>query len=249
MLPVKWMPASSGCGTATSDTAPPLPVTMLTTPGGSPAASSSRMMKCADSCWVGEGFQTTVLPMSAGASGRLPAIAVKLNGVIARTKPSSGRWSVRFQTPGARDRLLLEDLPAERDVEAQEVDELAGAVDLGLERRLALAEHRRGVERVAPRPGEQVGRAQQHRRPVVERRVAPGRGGGQRGVDGRLHVGRAGVAGRAEHGRVAVRLHDVDRLAAAGALLPGDRHRQVVRRRAELLEPRLERGRSALPGA
>jgi hypothetical protein len=99
VLPVKWMPASSGCGTATSDTAAPLPVTMLTTPGGRPAASSSRMTKCADSCWVGEGFQTTVLPMSAGASGRLPAMAVKLNGVMASTKPSSGRWSVRFQTP------------------------------------------------------------------------------------------------------------------------------------------------------
>ncbi len=39
--------------------------------------------KCAANCWVGDGFQTTVLPMSAGAVGRLPAIAVKLNGVIA----------------------------------------------------------------------------------------------------------------------------------------------------------------------
>ncbi len=97
--PVKWMPARCGEASATSLTAPPLPVTRLTTPGGRPAASSSRMVKWAASCWVGEGFQTTVLPISAGASGRLPAIAVKLNGVTARTKPSSGRWSVRFQTP------------------------------------------------------------------------------------------------------------------------------------------------------
>src|SRR4051794_28214059 len=98
--PVKWMPASSGCGTATSDTAPPLPVTRLMTPGGRPAASSSRIVQCAASCCVGDGFHTTVLPISAGATGRLPAMAVKLNGVIARTKPSSGRWSIRFQTPG-----------------------------------------------------------------------------------------------------------------------------------------------------
>ena len=56
---------------------------MLITPGGSPAASNSRIVKCAASCWVGDGFQTTVLPISAGADGRLPAIAVKLNGVIA----------------------------------------------------------------------------------------------------------------------------------------------------------------------
>ena len=57
-------------------------------------------MRCAASCWLCAGFQTTVLPISAGAVGRLPAIAVKLNGVTAYTKPSSGRWSTRFQTPG-----------------------------------------------------------------------------------------------------------------------------------------------------
>ena len=48
-----------------------------------PAASSSSIVSCAASCCVGDGFHTTVLPISAGAVGRLPAIAVKLNGVIA----------------------------------------------------------------------------------------------------------------------------------------------------------------------
>ena len=47
------------------------------------------------------GFQSTVLPSMAGAVGRLPAIEVKLNGVMAKTKPSSGRCSRRFQQPGA----------------------------------------------------------------------------------------------------------------------------------------------------
>ncbi len=89
--PVKWIPASLGWVSATSETACPSPVTMFTTPGGSPAASKSRMRWCAPSCWVGEGFHTTTLPISAGASGRLPAIDVKLNGVIASTNPSSGR--------------------------------------------------------------------------------------------------------------------------------------------------------------
>ena len=42
-------------------------------------------------------------------------------------------------------------------VEAPEVDQLAGRVDLGLVRRLRLAEHGRGVQRVAPRAGEQLG--------------------------------------------------------------------------------------------
>ncbi len=98
--PVKWMAASSGWVVATSETAAPLPVTMLMTPGGSPASSSRRMVKCAENCWVGEGFQTTTLPIRAGADGRFAAMAVKLNGVIARTKPSSGRYSIRFHTPG-----------------------------------------------------------------------------------------------------------------------------------------------------
>ncbi len=46
------------------------------------------------------GFQTEVHPTIAGALGRLAAILVKLNGVIERTKPSNGRISVEFLTPG-----------------------------------------------------------------------------------------------------------------------------------------------------
>ena len=54
----------------------------------------------AESACVEAGFQTTVLPISAGEVVRLAPIAVKLNGLIAKTKPSSGRYSMRFQTPG-----------------------------------------------------------------------------------------------------------------------------------------------------
>ncbi len=61
----------------------PSPGSMLMTPGGIPASSSSSMMMCAAACCVGDGFQITTLPISAGAVGRLPAMAVKLNGVIA----------------------------------------------------------------------------------------------------------------------------------------------------------------------
>ena len=45
------------------------------------------------------GFQTTVLPMSAGAVGRLAMIAVKLKGVTAKTKPSKGRAWLWFHRP------------------------------------------------------------------------------------------------------------------------------------------------------
>ena len=54
----------------------------------------------AESACVEAGFQTTVLPMSAGEVVRFAPIAVKLNGLIAKTNPSSGRYSSRFQTPG-----------------------------------------------------------------------------------------------------------------------------------------------------
>ena len=117
-----------------------------------------------ESIAVDAGFHTTMLPISAGELGRLPAIAVKLNGETANTNPSSGRYSSRFQTPGDEIGLLRVDPRHELDVEAQEVDQLAGGVDLRLVRGLRLAEHRRRVERVAPRPGEQLGRAQEDAR-------------------------------------------------------------------------------------
>ncbi len=40
-------------------------------------------MKWAEYLAVFEGFHTTVLPISAGAEGRLPAMAVKLKGETA----------------------------------------------------------------------------------------------------------------------------------------------------------------------
>ncbi len=81
--PVKWTPARSASASTTSETSRPSPGSMLITPGGRPAASSTRIVRCAANCCVGDGFQMTVLPISAGAVGRLPAMAVKLNGVMA----------------------------------------------------------------------------------------------------------------------------------------------------------------------
>ncbi len=69
------------------------------TPGGRPAASSSFSTYQFDRIEVEAGFQSTVLPINAGALGRLAPIAVKLNGVTAKTKPSSGRYSTMFQMP------------------------------------------------------------------------------------------------------------------------------------------------------
>jgi hypothetical protein len=46
---------------------------------------------------IGEGFQRQTLPTMTGAPTRLPPMAVKLNGVTARMKPSSARYSVRLK--------------------------------------------------------------------------------------------------------------------------------------------------------
>ena len=46
------------------------------------------------------GFHSATLPSMAGAVGRLAAMEVKLKGVTAKTKPSSGRCSTRFHWPG-----------------------------------------------------------------------------------------------------------------------------------------------------
>ncbi len=71
----------------------------LMTPSGSPASLKSSMMTLADRICALEGFHTTTLPSTAGAEGRLPEIEVKLKGVRAKTNPSSGLQSRRFQNP------------------------------------------------------------------------------------------------------------------------------------------------------
>ena len=143
---------------------------------------------------------------------------------------------------GVERRLLLEDLAGEVDVDAPEVDELARGVDLGLVGRLALAEHRRGVEAGAPRSGEQLGGLEQDGGAVVEGQLAPHRGGGLGGVDGRLALLDRGVAQRAEHLAVGVRLADGDLAAGADDALTVDRVRQLGLGRPQLGEGDLERG-------
>src|ERR1051326_2149177 len=90
--PVKWTPGRSGLASAGSPTSAPLPYTRLMTPGGRPASSYSFMSHQAEYAAVDAGFQTTVFPINATDVGRFAPMAVKLNGVTAKTKPSSGRY-------------------------------------------------------------------------------------------------------------------------------------------------------------
>ena len=99
----------------------------------------------------------TVLPINAGDVIRFAPIAVKLNRLIASTKPSSGRVP-----SGSRRPLRRSAAPRRSDeilgVEAEEVDRLAGRVDLRLVRGLRLVEHGCGVESRAPRALKELGR-------------------------------------------------------------------------------------------
>jgi hypothetical protein len=137
---------------------------------------------------------------------------------------------------GRRARLLVVDPQHELDVEAQEVDHLARRVDLRLMRRLRLAEHRRGVERRAPRPGEQLRGAKENGGALLPRRAVPvlPRGGG--GLDRLLDVaGRALVDG-GEDMILVVRHHRVEGLARAH-LFAADDERQLDLLGPHLLEP------------
>ena len=151
----------------------PSPVTMLMTPGGSPASSSSAMRK-----WARELLGVRRLPHHGVAHERRRRRQVP--GDRREVERRDGvdealERSVVGAVPdaGRRDRLLGQDLPGEVDVVAPEVDELAGSVDLRLERGLRLAEQRGAVQRLPPRAGEQVRGLEEDRRPVVEGQLPP----------------------------------------------------------------------------
>ncbi len=139
--------------------------------------------------------------------------------------------------PDARRRLglLLVDPPHVGGVEAPEVGELAGGVDLRLMGGLRLAEHRGGVECRAPRPGEQLCRAEEDGGPLLpggSRPVLPGfGGGGDRAVD----LGRTALVDGGEHVRAAVGHHGVEGLSGPH-LLAADHEGQLEPVGLELFE-------------
>ena len=126
-------------------------------------------------------------------------------------------------------------------VEAPEVRELARRIDLGLERRLRLAEHRGRVERRAPARGEQLRRAQEDAGALLEGPVPPVRPCALRRVDRLRDVLRGGVVPHPEHVLVRVRHHDVGGLAGADLASIDDNGNVDVLGRHRV-EPRLELG-------
>jgi hypothetical protein len=113
------------------------------------------------------------------------------------------------------DRLFGVQLLREVRVEPPEIDHFRRRVDFCLERRLRLSQHRRGVQRCAPRRRQQLRRAQKHRRTILERPTSPVflrlRGGG----DGLVYVTRLGDMPIRQHVPVIVRHHRLAHLARA----------------------------------
>src|SRR5690606_21956632 len=98
--PVKATLATLGWVTRASPISAPNPVTMLTTPGGKPAASNRGPNSSAETEENSDGFHTAVLPAaSAGASFQAASRSGEFQGVIAATTPS-GSSRVKLNTPG-----------------------------------------------------------------------------------------------------------------------------------------------------
>ena len=110
-------------------------------------------------------------------------MAVKLNGLTAKTNPSSGRYSMRFQTPGEEIGCSRVDPDHELDVEAQEVDQLAAA---SISAWCAVLDWFSIVAATtvdAPRAGQQLGGAEENGGPLLPGQPRPVRVGVARGVD------------------------------------------------------------------
>ncbi len=136
---------------------------------------------------------------------------VKLNGLTAKTKPSSGLYSRR---------LLAQQLVAEVRVVPPEVDGLDGRVDLRLVDGLRLPQHRRCVDGVPPGTGQQRSSPQQHSGSLLVGGRGPGPPRFEGGVDGvvEIFVRADGVLGDGQ--LVSVRRADVAPRSAPSPLAP-----------------------------
>src|SRR5216684_449962 len=84
--------ATPGCRTSALPSVAPGPVTMFTTPSGTPASWQSSPKRIAVSGVQLAGFSTTVLPAaSAGATFHDASSSGKFQGTIAATTPSGSR--------------------------------------------------------------------------------------------------------------------------------------------------------------
>src|SRR5262249_3968972 len=92
--PVNDTTLMSGCVESTVPTSAP-PVTMFTTPAGTPASSSTLTKLTADSGVIEEGLKTTVFPQTSAGTIFQDGIAIgKFQGVMTPQTPSGWRTDI-----------------------------------------------------------------------------------------------------------------------------------------------------------
>ena len=144
------------------------------------------------------------------------------------------------------ERLLGTQFLREVRIEAPEVDDLACRIDLCLKHGLRLSKHRRRVDGVSPRHGEQLRGSKQHRSSILERPARPLAVRGERRVDRLVHQLRRRFVKDAEHVLVIV-WHHGQRGVPRADLCTADHERYLDLLERHCVEPRLQGG--ALRGA
>lgn len=90
--PVKVILSMPGCAASAAPASAPAPVTMFSTPSGSPASCASSPRRSAVSGVSSDGFSTTVQPHASAVATFHNAIASgKFHGTIAPTTPTASR--------------------------------------------------------------------------------------------------------------------------------------------------------------
>ena len=133
-------------------------------------------------------------------------------------------------------------------VEAQEVDEFARGIDLSLEYRLALVEHRGGVDRVSPGSREEVGRLEEDRCTILPGHPRPFGVRGRAGVYRFLDFGRPGTVALRKDMGVPMRHYGVDRVTGSD-LFTTDDQRDLDLLRRQFGQPGLERRSLGVAGS
>ena len=142
-------------------------------------------------------------------------MAVKLNGVTAKTNPSSGR-------PGVAAGLPRHDLSGVGCIETHKVDQLARGVNLRLVAGLSLAKHRRRIQRVAVFARQQVRSFQENRRTILPGHGCPVGLGGERRLDGPVDNLRRGQMGDRKHVVMVSRIGDFDGVSGVDRFTTND---------------------------
>ena len=141
----------------------------------------------------------------------------------------------------AADRLLLVELLCEVRIESPKVDQLRRRIDLRLDHRLRLTQHRRCIQGRPPGGRQQLRCAQEYRRAIRQRPVRPLASRLERRINRLLHVRRFRPVPIGQHVPMVVRDHGLIGMAGSD-LAATDHERDVDPLRSHLRKSRLQLG-------